>query len=267
MASISLENVTVDFPIYATQRSFRKQLFRAATGGLIHRRGPGEKSTVVRALDGVSLKIEHGDRIGLICHNGAGKSTLLRVLAGVYAPTKGRIDVQGKVSPLFSASPGIDYDGTGYENIITCGMFLGMSREEIAEKTPDIEDFCELGEYLSLPMRIYSSGMMTRFAFALATTIDPGILLLDEGIGAGDARFAERANKRIGALIDRSHILVLASHSDTMIQSMCNKAALMTKGQVVATGPVDEVLKLYHQSIAEPSSLTAGNIQELASIA
>jgi ABC-type polysaccharide/polyol phosphate transport system ATPase subunit len=109
--------------------------------------------------------------------------------------------------------------------------------------------------------------MMTRFAFALATTIDPGILLLDEGIGAGDARFAERANKRIGALIDRSHILVLASHSDTMIQSMCNKAALMTKGQVVATGPVDEVLKLYHQSIAEPSSLTAGNIQELASIA
>ena len=145
---------------------------------------PRRKTVTVRALDRLTLSIEHGDRLGLVGHNGAGKSTLLRVLAGVYAPTTGMIAVEGRVSPLFSASPGIDYDATGYENLITCGMFLGMSRKEIEDKSKDIEEFCELGEYLGLPMRTYSSGMVTRFAFALATTIDPGILLLDEGIGA-----------------------------------------------------------------------------------
>jgi ABC-type polysaccharide/polyol phosphate transport system ATPase subunit len=249
MASITLDNVTVDFPIYGAQRSFRKQLFRAATGGLIRRSGPGDKTVVVRAVDGITVKIEHGDRLGLIGHNGAGKSTLLRVLAGVYEPTLGHIQVDGKISPLFSASPGIDYDGTGYENLVTCGMFLGLSRAEIEAKTPEIEEFCELGEYMNLPMRIYSGGMITRFAFALATSIDPGILLLDEGIGTGDARFADRAAKRIESLIDRSHIMVLASHSETMIEGMCNKAMLLTKGRMVAYGSVAEVLKRYREYI------------------
>jgi ABC-type polysaccharide/polyol phosphate transport system ATPase subunit len=250
MASITLERVTVDFPIYGTQRSFRKQLFSAATGGLIVREGRGDRRITVRALDGIDLKIEHGDRVGLIGHNGAGKSTLLRVLAGVFAPTSGRIEIDGRVSPLFSASPGIDYDGTGYENLVTCGMFLGLSREEIERNTKDIEEFCELGEYLSLPMRTYSSGMITRFAFALATTINPEILLLDEGIGTGDARFAERATRRIDALVGRSHIMVLASHSDAMIQQMCNKAALMEKGRIIAAGPVRDVLARYRDYVA-----------------
>jgi ABC-type polysaccharide/polyol phosphate transport system ATPase subunit len=128
-------------------------------------------------------------------------------------------------------------------------MFLGLSRQEIEAKTQEIEEFCELGEYMNLPMRIYSSGMITRFAFALATSIDPGILLLDEGISAGDARFADRAAKRIEALIDRSHILVLASHSDAMIKWMCNKAMLLTKGRMVAYGPVDEVLERYREYV------------------
>jgi ABC-type polysaccharide/polyol phosphate transport system ATPase subunit len=263
MASITLDNVTVDFPIYGTQRSLRKQLFRAATGGLIHRGGPGEKRVVVRALDRVGLTIEHGDRVGLVGHNGAGKSTLLRVLAGVYAPTDGHIEINGKISPLFNASPGIDYDSTGYENLVTCGMFLGMSREEIHAKTPEIEEFCELGEYMNLPMRTYSSGMITRFAFALATSIDPGILLLDEGIGTGDARFADRAAKRIESLIDRSHIMVLASHSDGMIEAWCNKAVLLLQGRAVAYGPVGEVLQRYREFVAGGAAPLA-NVHELA---
>ena len=260
MASLTLDNVTVDFPIYGTQRSFRKALFRAATGGRIIQEG-GERRLTVRALDRVSLTIEHGDRLGLIGHNGAGKSTLLRVLAGVYAPSSGRIEIDGHVSPLFSASPGIDFDATGYENLITCGMLLGMSRAEIEEKTKDIEEFCELGEYLNLPMRTYSSGMVARFAFALATSIDPEILLLDEGIGAADARFAERAASRIEALIGRSAILVLASHSDGMIRSMCNKAVLMQKGRIVAAGPIDEIMARYHEYVARGDALAPSLVE------
>ncbi len=250
MASIQLSDLTLEFPIYGAQQSLRKQLFHAATGGLIIHGGRGERRVAVRALDRLTLTIEHGDRLGLIGHNGAGKSTLLRVLAGVYAPTTGTIAVEGRVSPLFSASPGIDFDATGYENLVTCGMFLGMSRKQVESKSRDIEEFCELGEYLNLPMRTYSSGMVTRFAFALATTIDPGILLLDEGIGAGDARFAERAQKRIEALIGRSDILVLASHSDSMVRAMCNKAILLMQGRIVAAGTVDAVYAKYEAFVA-----------------
>jgi len=250
LASITLEDVSVDFPIYGSRRNLRKHLFQTATGGLIRSEGRRRQHVVVRALDRVSLKIEHGDRVGLMGHNGAGKSTLLRVLAGVYAPTEGRVAIEGGISPLFSASPGIDFDATGYENLVTCGMFLGMSRAQIAERTRDIEEFCELGEYLTLPMRTYSSGMVTRFTFALATTIDPEILLLDEGIGTGDARFAERAAKRTDALVGRSHILVIASHSDAMIRTMCNKAILMAKGRVIGSGSIDDMVALYHEQPA-----------------
>ena len=130
-------------------------------------------------------------------------------------------------------------------------MYLGMSDEEIKCKIPEIVEFCELGDYLELPVRTYSSGMMTRLAFAIATAIDPGILLLDEGLGAADARFASRAEKRMSELIDRSSILVLASHSDGMIKDMCNKAALMEKGRLIAIGPVAEIVELYHARAAQ----------------
>jgi ABC-type polysaccharide/polyol phosphate transport system ATPase subunit len=248
MASITVKNVVLDYPIYgASHRSFRQALF-GRTGGLIRREGGRQQRVVVRALDDVSFSLEHGDRLGLVGHNGAGKSTLLRLLAGVYAPVSGEVITDGRISPLFTAAPGIDIDDTGYENIRTCGLFLGMSAEEIRAKTPAIAEFCELGDYLNLPVRTYSSGMMTRLAFAIATSIDPGILLLDEGLGAGDARFTARAEERMSELIDRSSILVLASHSDAMIKDVCNKAALMEKGQLIALGPVDEIMTRYHAS-------------------
>jgi ABC-type polysaccharide/polyol phosphate transport system ATPase subunit len=203
---------------------------------------------VVRALENVSLKLGHGDRLGILGHNGAGKSTLLRVLAGVYVPVGGRVVSEGRVSPLFNTSPGLDLDDTGYENIVTCGLLLGMSRQEIARKTPDIAEFSELGDYLNLPVRAYSTGMVTRLGFAIATAIDPEILLLDEGLGAGDARFADRAKRRVDALIERTSILVLASHSETLIRSLCNRAVLLTAGRVVMVSGVDDVIEAYRQA-------------------
>ncbi|HTI86461.1 MAG TPA: ABC transporter ATP-binding protein [Alphaproteobacteria bacterium] len=248
MASIVVKNVVLDYPIYgASHRSFRTALL-GRTGGLIRQESGRQHRVVVRALDDVSFTLDHGDRLGLVGHNGAGKSTLLRLLAGVYAPVSGEVITEGRISPLFTAAPGIDIEDTGYENIRTCGMFLGMSREEIAAKTPEIAEFCELGDYLNLPVRTYSAGMMTRLAFAIATSIDPGILLLDEGLGAGDARFAARAEKRMMELINRSSIMVLASHSDAMIKDVCSKAALMESGRLIAIGSVDEIMARYHAS-------------------
>lgn len=244
MASLILDNVTVDFPIYGAQKSFRSAL-RAATGGLI-RRDQTDRHITVRALEHFFLTVKHGDRLGIIGHNGAGKSTLLRVCAGVYEPSGGRVHIEGKVSPLFNTSPGLDMDDTGYENIVTCGLFLGMSPEEIERKTPDIERFSELGDYLSLPVKSYSAGMLTRLGFAIATSIDPEILILDEGLGAGDARFAEKAKRRVDALIERASILILASHSDSLIRSLCNRAILLKSGHVISEGSVDQVIEVYN---------------------
>ena len=256
LTTVIANNVTIDFPIYGTgHRSLRHTLF-ARTGGLIRHEPAGrhrQQRVVVRALDNVSFTLTSGDRLGLIGHNGAGKSTLLRVLAGVYTPDSGSIRVDGRVSPLFNSVPGLDPDDSGYENIKTCGMFLGMGFDEINRKLQDIVDFCELGEYLELPVRTYSTGMVTRLGFAIATSIDPDILLLDEGIAAGDARFAARAEGRMQALIQRTRILVLASHSDALITSMCNRAMLLEKGHIVEIGPIDEVIKRDHQRPVEES--------------
>jgi ABC-type polysaccharide/polyol phosphate transport system ATPase subunit len=246
MASLILENVTVDFPIYGSQKTFRSAL-RTATGGLIRHEGANQQHVTVRALDDFSLTIKHGDRLGIIGHNGAGKSTLLRVCVGVYEPSQGRVHIEGKVSPLFNVSPGLDHDDTGYENIITCGLFLGMTREEIIRKTPGIEAFTELGEYLSLPVKTYSTGMLTRLGFAIATAIDPEILVLDEGLGAGDARFTHRAKERVDSLIERSSILIIASHSDGLIKSLCNRAILLHSGRITAEGNVDDVIEAYRK--------------------
>jgi ABC-type polysaccharide/polyol phosphate transport system ATPase subunit len=246
MTALKVENVTVDFPIYSSSRSLRKTLFERATGGVIERgEGRHQDRLIVKALNDISFELQEGDRLGLVGHNGAGKSTLLKVLAGVYEPVSGQVLVNGKITPLFDMLPGLDADDSGYENIATCGMLWGLSRAEIERLLPDIEEFSELGEYLSLPVRTYSAGMSARLGFALATAMDPGILIMDEGIGAGDARFADRAARRLAAFVGRSRVLVLASHSNELIRSMCNKAALMQAGRIVSIGPVEQVLKEY----------------------
>jgi ABC-type polysaccharide/polyol phosphate transport system ATPase subunit len=249
MARVVLENVRVDFPIYATQRNLRSAIFNRATGGLIQRQGKKHNRVVVTALAGVSMMLQDGDRVGLIGHNGSGKSTLLKVIAGIYEPIEGRVMAEGAVTPLFDMMPGLDPEDSGYENIFTAGLLLGLSREEIEAKIADVEEFSELGEYLALPVRTYSTGMTMRLGFALLTALDPGVLLMDEGIGAGDARFAERAERRLNEFVGRSRILVVASHSPALIKSICNKAALMAAGRILAIGPVQDIFDQYHTII------------------
>lgn len=262
MASITLKGVTTDFTIYGATPSFRTALLGRAIGGILRRPDHQNKRVTIRAIDNLNLALRHGDQLGIVGHNGAGKSTLLRVLAGIYEPTEGRCIVEGKVSPLFLAAPGLDFDDTGYENIITCGLFLGMSREEIERKIDDIDSFAELGDYLALPVRTYSTGMVVRLGFAIATAIDPEILLLDEGLGAGDARFAQRAQKRVEALIGRASIMVLASHSDELIRNMCNRAILMHHGRLIADGSPDEILAQYHEQASRESKPTPAEIAQ-----
>jgi len=146
---------------------------------------------------------------------------------------------------LLNQTPGIENEDSGYENIITIGMLLGMSLVEITEKAPKIVEFSGLGDYIHLPIRTYSSGMQARLGFSICTALEPGILLLDEGIGAADAQFAEKASKRVKDMIEQTEILVLASHSDALIESMCNRAALIHHGRLMELGPVDEVMKAY----------------------
>jgi ABC-type polysaccharide/polyol phosphate transport system ATPase subunit len=246
MARVILENVQVDFPIYGVQqRSLRTAIIQRTTGGLIRREGRNNERIVVRALSDVSLQLEEGDRLGLIGHNGSGKSTLLKVIAGIHEPITGTRKVEGRVTPLFDMMPGLDLEDSGYENIFTSGMLLGMSRAEIEGKIPEIEEFCELGEYLALPVRTYSAGMTMRLGFALVTAVEPGVLLIDEGLATSDLRFTERATKRMDDFIGRSRIIVLASHSAEMIKSMCNKAALLHEGRIIAFGSVDSVYERY----------------------
>jgi ABC-type polysaccharide/polyol phosphate transport system ATPase subunit len=245
VAQIVLENVVADFPVYGSHPSFRNALIGRVVGGVLRRQSATGKRVVVRALENISLTVHHGDQLGIIGHNGAGKSTMLRIFAGIYQPSEGTISIEGRVSPLFSTSPGLDPDDTGYENIVTCGLLLGMSRDEIERKLPEIEAFSELSDYLALPARTYSTGMLVRLGFAIATAIDPEILLLDEELGAGDARFAMRAAKRVEALIERSSIVVLASQSQDLIRRICNRAVLLDHGRIVADGPTNDVLEIH----------------------
>ena len=251
MASVTLENIVTEFEIYGMRPSLRVALLNRAIGGLLRGSGSRGRGVVVRALDDVSLQINHGDQLGIVGHNGAGKSTLLRVLAGIYEPLAGRIVVEGRVSPLFNTWPGIEYDDTGYENAVTCGLFLGMSRAEIARKMPMIESFAELGNYMALPVKTYSAGMLVRLGFAVMTATEPEILLLDEGLGAGDARFAAQARKRVEHLIEKSSIMVLASHSDDLILQMCNRAIMLEHGRIVADGDPQEIIERYRESTAK----------------
>ena len=237
MVSVQLSNVSVCFPVFdASARSLKKKVIAFSTGGRIgHDR---TDHVVVQALEGVDLSLGRGDRLALLGRNGAGKSTLLRVMAGIYEPTGGNVSVNGRVAALLGGSPGMDADSTGRENIILHGLYLGLSKAEIKRQTEAIIDFTELGSFIDLPLRTYSNGMRARLSFGIATAIVPEILLLDEGIGAGDAAFIEKANKRLDEFVGSTGILVLASHSEELVRRFCNKSILLERGRVASDNAV-----------------------------
>ncbi|NMM46729.1 ABC transporter ATP-binding protein [Rhodospirillaceae bacterium KN72] len=248
--SITLNDVTIEFPVYDADRNFRKYLLKPNIGGIMQAKSKKAKHTAVTALRSLSCHFETGDRIGLIGLNGAGKSTLLHTLAGIYEPIGGELIVNGRVSTLFNTNIGIDPDDTGYRNILTCGLILGMTLPEIRRKLDEIIEFTELQEYIYLPVRTYSSGMLTRLAFAVATSIEPDILLMDENIGAGDASFQAKAAARIRNITSKAQILVLASHSESVLREFCNKAMFLHKGELIAQGDLETVLAEYNRHVA-----------------
>lgn len=232
MASIELENCTLHLPVFGvTNRSLKGLMLSAVTGG---RLAPASRNiTVVEALRDVSLKIGPGDRVGLLGHNGAGKTSLLKMMAGIYEPTRGRQNVRGRVSNLLDVTMGLDFEATGEENVILRGLLHGLRRREIRARLPDIWEFSGLGDFMRMPVRAYSSGMLVRLAFSIATSLEAEILLMDEWLGVGDADFSVRAQERLQDLVRKSSILVLASHNSAIIDSLCNRTIEFNHGRVV----------------------------------
>jgi ABC-2 type transport system ATP-binding protein len=240
--SITTKDACVDFPIFdAKSRSLKKTVMGMVGGNI----DSGAKVPIIEALRDISLQLDHGARVGLVGHNGAGKSTLLRLLAGIYEPTRGVAEIHGRVAPVFDLGVGMDPEISGYENIMIRGLFLGMTRKQMEERVDDIADFTELGDFLGMPLRTYSTGMRVRLALGVVTSIDPEILLLDEGIGAVDAAFLDKSKKRLSELVERSGLLVFASHSDEFLRDLCDTAIWMEHGRVRQQGDLDDVLAAY----------------------
>jgi len=240
--SIELHRASVDFPIFdAKTRSLKKAVLGRAGGRI----GTNSKVPIIEALRDITLSLRQGDRVALVGHNGAGKSTLLRLMSGIYEPTRGRTAVVGKVAPVFDLAVGMDPEISGLDNILIRGLFLGMTRKEMEARVDDIAEFTELGDYLAMPLRTYSTGMRVRLALGVVTSIDPEILLLDEGIGAVDAEFLAKARKRLDKLVERSGILVFASHSDEFLADLCDTAIWLEHGTIREQGPLREVLHHY----------------------
>jgi ABC-type polysaccharide/polyol phosphate transport system ATPase subunit len=244
-SELSLDNVSVSFPIYhGGSRSLKKSLLFRGSGGQLA--SDASHRITVEALRNVSMEFRTGDRVALVGKNGAGKTTLLRVMAGIYEPVTGVVKSRGRISPMFDISLGIDGDISGYDNIRLRGLILGLPAREIEERMADIAEFTELGDYLDIPVRTYSSGMMTRLTFAVATCFSPEILLMDEWILAGDAGFLAKAQHRVEAFVEQAGILVLASHSTEICRRWCNKAVWMERGEVKMAADIGTVLDSYN---------------------
>ena len=230
MAHIIANDLTVDYKIYTAVRSVKRSLLLARAGGSIE---SNVGSSVVRAINGLNLNVQAGERIGLYGHNGSGKSTLLRVLTGAFAPTNGYLEIDGTVASLIDISMGMDQDATGWENIMLRGRIMGLAGSEIEDRIGDIADFSGLGQYLDMPIRTYSSGMQVRLAFSVSTAVSPDILLLDEWLSVGDVEFQEKAKQRLQSMIERSSILVLASHSLDLLRGVCTRILHLEHGCIM----------------------------------
>ncbi len=211
----------------------------------------------VRALDHLSLRIEEGDRIGVIGHNGAGKSTLLKLLAGIYPPTSGRRQVRGRISSLFEIGLGFEHDATGWQNITYRGYLQGESPKSVRRKMQAIADFSELGEFLEMPVRYYSAGMLVRLAFSIATAIEPDILLVDEVLSAGDLAFQTKARERIRSLMCSARAVIVVSHDLGALAQLCDRVLWLDHGAARRFGPKQEVIAAYTESFAAGAQRSA----------
>ena len=199
----------------------------------------------MRALQNINLEFKHGDRVGLLGHNGAGKSTLLRVLSGVYKPTSGQVAINGQVASLIDVSLGIDSEATGRENIFIRGALLGLRKKQINEQLEEIIKFSELGDFIDMPVRIYSSGMHLRLAFSVSTVIRPEILIMDEWLSVGDESFKYKAESRMQKLLESTSILIIASHSKELLLKTCNRIILLDHGLVKTDSDPEVVCNEY----------------------
>ena len=241
---ISLQNVCVDIPVFNSQgRSLKKTVIGIATGGKIGLTETGK--TIIRSLNDINLDILPHERIGLIGHNGAGKSTLLRVLSRVYTPSSGKAIIEGKIGSLIDISLGIDGEATGIENIFLRAALLGTPKKEVERAMPEIIEFTQLGQFIEMPVRTYSTGMHMRLAFAVSTMISPDILLMDEWLSVGDEAFQHKAEERLNKLIERSNVLVIASHSRKLIERCCTRVLWLEHGRIKLDGRPDEVCPVY----------------------
>lgn len=242
MAFIKARDVTLDFPVYnSNTRSMKNLVVSATTGGRLGR--SKDNKTFVRSLDALNFDIGAGERVGLLGHNGSGKTTLLRALSGVYVPTQGSLEVSGRVVSLLDISLGMDVDATGYENMTMRGIMMGMSPSEIRAKREEIAEFTELGDYLNMPIRSYSSGMLLRLAFTVSTSIKADVVLMDEWLSVGDAHFQEKAAERLNHLLGSAPVLVVATHSPDLVKKVCTRVIELNHGHVVADASVGEYFK------------------------
>ena len=240
-AYVELANVDIDFPLYhGNARSLKKMVVSSVRMG-----ADARHRVVVQAVRDISFRLNSGDRLGLVGRNGAGKTTLLRALAGIYEPVAGRLRVQGSINALLDPNLGMNIDLTGRENIMLRGQYHRLDRPAIARLADEVADFAELGDFLDLPVRIYSSGMLIRLGFGLATAIRPQVLLMDEWILAGDAAFMAKAQARLEDLVRGAEILVLSTHMPEVIRNWCTRVIWLDQGRIRADGGPDDVLAAY----------------------
>jgi ABC-type polysaccharide/polyol phosphate transport system ATPase subunit len=249
MARIRLDNVSLTFHVRRQQD--RLTLKEYLVRGLFFR--PAKAFMEVHALQDVSLHVTTGERVGIVGHNGAGKSTLLKLLAGIYHPTRGERVVDGAVSSLFDIALGFEPDSTGWENMYYRGYLQGETPRTINSKIKAIADFTELGDFLNMPVRYYSAGMMVRLAFAIATAVDPEVLLIDEVLSVGDMGFQDKARQRMREMMARARLMVVVSHDLTSLASLCDRGIWLDHGRLRKDGPIEEVITAYTESMRGPT--------------
>lgn len=246
MVSIVSKNSHVEFPIYGGgSRFFKNRIFDLTFRRVKNHNLPGIE--IIKAIKGVSFSISHGDRVGIIGKNGSGKSTLLKLLSGIYPPSMGNIKIVGKVNSLIDISFGIEPDSTGYENIFLRGALLGLSKQHIQSKVNEIIEFSELENFINLPVKIYSSGMQLKLAFSIITILTPDILIMDEWLSVGDERFKKKAEIKLMELVNKSKILIMASHSKELIERVCNRVMWIEDGKIKMEGSAKIVCNAYFE--------------------